>query len=151
MWHFPHTTNLPFKCFEVLLKRYFECYYSLQIKDINYGLKTLCGSSMSSTHDASVTTQTDTLLVSLFTNLYLVFVTYKSFYFAQLPFVILAFVFILFFLFSWNVFMIGIYLNILVKKDIKHISTNPFIPLSIRIYTVSSKYFLLTRKKDMIL
>ena len=43
--------------------------------------------------------------------------------------------------------MIGIYLNILVKKDIKHISTNPFIPMSIKIYTVSNKYLLLTIKK----
>ena len=59
-------TNLPFKYFEVLLKRCFEYPYSLQIKDINCGLKTLCGSNVSSTHDTSVTTQTYTLLVSLY-------------------------------------------------------------------------------------
>ena len=51
---------------------------------------------MSSTHDASITTQTDTLLVSLYScRINSWFLFRQKPYFAQLPFVILASVFML--------------------------------------------------------
>ena len=63
-------TNLLFKCCRVLLKKYLKC-YSVQTKDINYWLKTLYGSNVSSTH-VMLHTQTH-LLVSLYSCLPLYF------------------------------------------------------------------------------